>query len=83
MVGFEVGVQVGPRFLDASVKFAPADDAEVLVEKGSVYGFDESVGVRPAQIGGAMLEKIRKIKQRVRKCCAFQNDTLGGVDPEV
>lgn len=56
IVADEVGVEVGLHGLDAFVELLPPHDAEVLVQQGAMQALDEAVGLRPAHLGGAVLD---------------------------
>ena len=53
-----VGVEVLLHGFDAFVELLPSQDPEALVEQGAVQPFDESVGLRPSNLRGAVLDLL-------------------------
>lgn len=61
----EERVEVLLHGFDAFVERLASHDPEVLVEQGPVQAFDEAVGLRPSDLGGAMLDVLELQEQFV------------------
>ena len=61
----EKDVEVGLHSLDAVVELLAPHDTEVLIEQGPVQPLDETVGLRPPDPGGAMLDLLELEEQLV------------------
>ena len=65
VVDHEVGVQVGLHLGHRLVELLAALDSEVLVQERAVQSLDEAVALRPANLGGPVLDLFELQEQHV------------------
>lgn len=66
VVDEEIGIEVFLHLVEAFIKFDPPHDAEVLVQKGAVQALDVAVGLRAADLSGAVLDIFQLQEQFIR-----------------
>lgn len=65
VVDDEVGVEVGLHLVEALIELGPPHDAEVFIQEGTVQAFDVAVGLRAANLGGAVLDLLELQEQLI------------------